>query len=70
MAKKATKKEEPAKKKAVKKVETKVEKVQFDKKQIYEIEGLKSRSLVNGKTYKVTGEIAEILINSGQAKLK
>ncbi len=71
MAKKATKKEDTATKKpTTKKTVKKVEKVELDKKRMYAIEATNSSYLAKGKIYNVTGEIAEILINSGQAKMK
>lgn len=67
MAKKATEKKEATEKKPT---ATKVEKVQLEKNKTYSIEALESKTLIKGKTYQVGGNVAEILINSGQAKLK
>ncbi len=45
-------------------------KVEFNHAEKYVIIALKSPHLIEGKEYKVTGEIAEILIEKGIAKLK
>lgn len=49
--------------KAKKKVTKEVEKVIFDHSKKYDI-------ILKGKEYKVTGEMAQILINKGAATLK
>lgn len=61
-----------AKKKTQKvKEEIKVEvKIDLDHNKTYTIVALSSPHLIDGKEYKVTGEIAEILIEKGIAKLK
>lgn len=71
MAKKATEKKEATTAKATKKpTAKKVEKVELDKSKMYSIEALAGKHLIKGKTYQVSGDVAEILVNSGQAKLK
>jgi competence protein ComGC len=67
MAKKAnTKKEATTKKPTTKKVE----KVTLDHSKTYSIEALSGKHLIKGNEYQVSGDVAEILVNSGQAKLK
>lgn len=69
MAKKATEKKEATK--ATKKPTTKkVEKVELDHSKMYSIEALSGKHLIKGNEYQVSGDVAEILVNSGQAKLK
>jgi hypothetical protein len=71
MAKKATTKKESNEPKATKKpTAKKVEKVSLERSKIYEIEALDGKHLIKGKSYKVSGDVAEVLVNSGQAKLK
>lgn len=65
MAKKATTSKKPAARKPATK-----KKVTFDHAKTYEVEAVASKHLEKGKIYKVTGEIAEALVNSGQAKVK
>lgn len=68
MAKKETTKKAPAKKAPAKKATSK--KLTFERSKKYKVEAVASPYLVKGKEYEVTGEIAELLVNSGQAKLK
>ena len=78
MAKKATTKKATESKKAevktadkaTKKPTAKKDKVSLDKSKVYEIEGVGGRHIVKGKVYRVSGDVAEILINSGKAKIK
>jgi hypothetical protein len=71
MAKKATTKKESNEAKATKKpAPKKIEKVELEKYKMYSIEALSGKHLIKGKTYQVSGDVAEILVNSGQAKLK
>lgn len=71
MAKKATTKKESNEPKTEKKpTAKKVEKVTLEKSKIYEIEAFGGDHLEKGKIYKVSGDVAEILVNSGKAKLK
>lgn len=70
MTEKKTSKKPTTPKKAVKKEVQVVDLPKFDVRKTYAIQAIEgNKHLKNGQIYKVTGELAEILVKRGTAKL-